>query len=293
MSALEVLKTVDRLVFQSQNPGAAIQLLEGFLQGADDIPIWYKLARLKMMVGEDMCARAILRNIVQKMPEPHILDVIAAKVPFGRPLVFDESKIVYFGIPKAGSSTIKDALLVSQGRERRGELSHFHTRQWARSVPFAELETKYKDYYSFTVVRHPIARIRSYWTKNIRESRSLVDESRGREVFLGLSTMPEYDEILMKFRHYRAVFRDFQHHTDALPGFIGRKPSRLTQVFGMSGVGEAIAEIEKRTGQTIGFSQSMKSAGRPDISDETKQLEEKVLTQFYSEEMSLGLGDHK
>ncbi|MCE7029367.1 sulfotransferase family 2 domain-containing protein [Jiella avicenniae] len=284
--AQEVMKTADRLVFQNQNPIAAIKLLESFLQGTDEITAWWKLARILTMVGEEIYARSILRNTVLRMPEPHVLDIIAARIPVGRPLVFEESRLVYFGIPKSGSSTIKDALLIAHGEEGRGELSHSHTRKWGRTVPFGELETKYTDYFSFTVVRDPISRLRSYWAKNIYEAHSLRAESRGRDYFFGLSTMPDYEEILMNFRRYRAVFRDFQHHTDAIPGFIGRKPDRLTKMYGMSEVGDAVVEIEARTGAKVKLAQSMKSGHKPKISDKARILEENILTSFYAEELS-------
>ncbi|MEH6721691.1 MAG: sulfotransferase family 2 domain-containing protein [Aurantimonas endophytica] len=290
MHPVETLRQADNLI-EDERVEDAISLLKQFLNDRDNPHIWWKLARALTIVGEEILARSILRNVILKLPDPHILDIIAARIPVGRPHVFDDLKMIYFSIPKCGSSTIKDAFLISRGEEPRGEISHQHTHPFTKVLAFAEVYSRFSSYHIFTVVRPPRARLRSYWTKNVREAQSLKEEANGKDTFYGLRTVPSYAEVVENFHRYRSVFRDFRHHTDSLIGFTGADISGLSRIYGMSEINEAIAEIADRSKIAIPEIQNMKSE-RSSFALDTRaeQLEADVISGFYETETQTFFG---
>ncbi len=284
MTPTQVLNEAEKLI-RDEKADQAIDLMKGFLRHHDDRNVWWKLATALQITGENVYAQSMMRNVILQRPDPHIVDIIAAGLPYGRPLVFDDIKMVYFAIPKCGSSTIKDAFLVAGGQEAKGEFSHSLTHHMHRLERFDKVQEKYKDYHVFTVVRPPLVRVRSYWQKNIVEAESLKHEAGEKSSYYGLSTAPTYKEILENFQRYRNVFRDFRHHTDSLFGFLGKDWSYLNHIYEMSGVSDAIREISRRSKVDIPTIRNMRSReSKSEPESDVIELEEKVLANFYSKE---------
>jgi Sulfotransferase family len=212
---------------------SAKKALEEFLAERDNPVVWKKYAYVLLRVGEPIAARAVMRSVVQRQGDAHIVDLILAAVPRVKPLIDDTHRIMYFGIPKCGSSSLKDVFVHLRQGELKGGRSHAHTHDMLTAVPLADLTTKYSDYFKVAVVRHPVARLRSFYRRNIVEVGALRKEANGKAERDGLAAAPSYDEVLDRFAGYRASFRGFRHHTDSLIGFLGRDPDRFNMIESM------------------------------------------------------------
>ena len=255
MAALEHANTL----IAEEKAEEAKAILASFLDEHDHPVVWARLAWVYRILGEPLSARAILRNVVLKLSDPHIMDIIAAKVPYTKLLALDNVKVIYVNIPKCGSSSIKDAVLVANQRDLRGETSHYHVKEFEKVVPFVSLENEYSSYTKFTVIRPPRDRLRSYFLRNITEANSLAKEAHGRASFYGLDTRPTYETLLKKFALYRNVFNDVRHHTDTTVGYLGLDKSRYTHIFGISETKNAIALLEELSGAEIPAIHNMRS----------------------------------
>ena len=98
IGAVEVLKQANSLI-SAEDAEGALRLLIAFLDDRDNPEVWMKLARVYLLLGNVVVARAIYRNVVLKTPDPHIMNIIAAKIPYCKVLVLDELRIIYFNIP--------------------------------------------------------------------------------------------------------------------------------------------------------------------------------------------------
>ena len=257
---MSVLKHANSLITDEKADEAKVVLTD-FLEDHDHPTIWARLAHVYRILGEGLAARAILRNVVLKLAHPHIMDIVAAKIPYTKIIALENLKIVYINIPKCGSSSIKDAVLVANQRELRGETSHYHVKEFEKIVPFTAFNDEYSDYTKFTVIRPPRDRLRSYFVKNITEANSLVKEAHGRESYYGLDTRPSYDMILKKFSSYRNVFDDFRHHTDTTIGYLGLEKSRYTHIFDVSETKKAMALLMGVDGTEMPVIHNMRSKG--------------------------------
>ena len=227
------------------------------------------------------------RTVFLKIKDPNILDVISARVPYVQPHIYPEFRLVYLSVPKCGSSTIKDGFLVGEGKPARGERSHHATRERSELVALDALRLQHAGSDIVAIIRPPLERVRSYWKKNIAESSSLAREVHGRESFYGLSTHPSYLEILSNFHRYRAVFRGFRLHTDALPGFLGYDPGLLNILGTMRDINRVLSLIEERSGREVPKIYNMRSPTEEHpVAPEIAALEEALMAGFYAEEMA-------
>lgn len=285
MNANEVSAMAAKFV-ASENAELAKGVLEAFLADTDHPAIWLQYGRLLLLLGEEVAARAVIRNVVLKTQKPHIVDIIAARIPVGKPIVVEPLKLVYFNIPKCGSSTLKDAILVSQGEARQAAASHFAVSRFEKVLPFAEFDKSYADYESIMIVRHPRERLRSYWQKNIQELGSLANECGRRDSYYGLATRPAYNDVLRNFRRYRQVFRDFRHHTDSITGYAGYA-RRVKHVLEMSDLQKAISLLKLPPSVDTHEFQNMRSWEPFDDSKADTALEKDLIGEHYKAELGL------
>ena len=286
-----ILKLSDQL-FRSESASDAVTLLSTFLEEKDNPHAWLKLARAYMILGEEVVARAILRNVIFKINKPHVLYLIAARVPYCKPLILEDRKLIYFNIPKCGSSTLKDTILLAEGAGRHGEMSHFRASVYEKIISFKDLETQYADYQTIMVVRHPRDRLRSYWTKNLAEKESLTKEAGGRQTFYGLNPRPSYNEILANFARYRSVFLDFRHHTDSIVGYAGQQASRIKHIFPLSEISKAMDMLQLPETVEQERPWNMQSGRKFDFGTCDLELEKEVINNFYQRELSAYFGEN-
>ncbi|MCB8884129.1 sulfotransferase family 2 domain-containing protein [Acidisoma cellulosilytica] len=272
----------------NENVEKALGLLRSYLEVQDHPDVWLKLAKAYRITGDELIARSMMRNVILRLNRPHIMDIITAKIPYTKLLVLENLKLVYVNIPKCGSSSVKDAILVASNKQRRLEASHFHVQEFEKIVPFQDLDGKYKNYTKIAITRHPLDRLRSYFRKNVREAQSLVREAQGKNTYYGLNTNPEYAEIVSNFQDYRRIFDDFRHHTDSMVGYLGLSKSRYTSLFDVSKTKEAIGLLKNLTGEDIPDIHNMRSeqSALP-ITKEDENLEKQLVDSFYKRELNV------
>ncbi len=286
LQPVELLKRTARPRSQGELAGAA-RLLEEFLRVKDNVAVWKRFGDVILQQGQEFAARAVYRNVILKFEDPHIKDIITARIPFCKPIVLDEARILYFDIPKCGSSSVKDAIIMARGGKRMGEFSHAHTNHLHKVIPFEALDTKYAHYNKIAIVRHPIARLRSYFKKNVTEAESLVDEARGEGTYFGLDTRPSYREVLVNFFAYRQHFDDFRHHTDTIVGYLGRRPERYTHLMDLLDTQVVFDLLSAALNTKIDSVINMKSP-KVDVEwIEFESAEQEIVERFYREELSV------
>jgi hypothetical protein len=284
---VQVMQRADQL-FREENAEEAVAVLTAFLAERDNPRVWQKLARAYQILGEEVLTTAILRNVILKHPNPHIKDVIAARIPYAKPLVLDAHKIMYFNIPKCGSSSIKDAIALITSGVLRKETAHFHVTEFERLLAFSTIDNEYEEYVSIGVFRHPADRLRSYWRKNITEAHSLMEEAHRKPIYYGLTTTPTYDEAVRDFARYRQVFADFRHHTDSIVGYVGRKRERVRHRFDVTETDAALRLVAELTGKEIPSIHNMKTSTDVNLGPAfDKDLESERVQSFYKEELAL------
>ena len=277
-----------RALMLNERAEEAVRLLSVYLEYQDNPYVWQWLAMCYQILGENVIAKGLLRNVVLRLRNPHIVDIIAAEMPYTKAIASDSLEMLYFNIPKCGSSSIKDGMLLADGQKMMGGASHFHVEHLNRIVAFDDLDNTYKRYTKLAIVRHPRDRLRSYWNKNVNEERSLRAEASGRDTFYGLSSSPTYLECLQNFQRYRNVFRDFRHHTDSAEGYLGRQPKRIDFLMPIEKTDKALALIAKRADIKIPSIRNMASSTRFEPQDDDElTLEQQILDQHYSEEIEL------
>ncbi|WP_284948318.1 sulfotransferase family 2 domain-containing protein [Acidisoma cladoniae] len=271
-----------------ENVDKALTLLRSYLEVQDHPDVWLKLARVYRLIGDEIVARSMMRNVILRLNRPHIMDIITAKIPYTKLLLLENLKLIYINIPKCGSSSLKDAILVASSKQRQLEASHFHVQEFEKVVAFQELDSTYKDYAKVAITRHPLDRLRSYYRKNIREAQSLVRDAQGKSVYYGLSSNPSFSEVLRNFHEYRKVFDDFRHHTDPMTGYLGLVRSRYSNLFDVSDTNGAIGLLRTLTGEDIPDIHNMRSESSTlSISKEDADLENQLLNTFYRKELEV------
>lgn len=287
MKPEELIDAADRLI-KAEAAANAVPLLNSFLLDTDNPRVWLKLARVYMVLGEEIVARAILRNVIRRIEKPHVLYLIAAKVPYCKPLVLESQKLLYFNIPKCGSSSFKDAILIREGEAPKQERSHFFTSKFERVLSFSEIDENYGAYRRMVIVRHPRDRLRSYWKRNITEAGSLANEAGGRRTYYGLAVRPAYDEMVANFDRYRGVFLDFRHHTDSIVGYTGQNTSRLTDIYGLEDLPQALKLLDLPADLSL---ENMKSRSPFDASGINLAAESNLVEGHYRRELELYFPD--
>jgi tetratricopeptide (TPR) repeat protein len=207
----------------------AAAILERYLELHDDPQGWALYGETLMMLGREASARAAFRCALGRWPSMHIKDVIDARAACTVAIVDDVQRVLYVPIPKCGSTTIKDYLGEAIFGEASGLNSHARMIRLQRVVSFADLETIYREYFRFAVLRSPADRLNSYYYGNIRKG-LLRRDSWNRESLRGLSTEPSGQEFMKKFFEYRRIFPDVRNHTNPLHLYVSGSPIKYFDV---------------------------------------------------------------
>ena len=233
-------------------------------------------------LGQPVVARSIFRDCYESYGRLHVTNLNYARIQATTALVDHDKKLLYIPLPKCGSSTIKNYFTFARFGKMYGEFVHFKHGEMYQIITATDLATKFRDYKKFTVVRDPISRIVSYFTSNV-VNRALRREAHGCETFMGLSTTPGPRVVARHFHHYRQMFVDFRHHTDAMSGYLRDMLPHLDSVFKMSDLPQIRQLLSESYSVEIPDEKAMVTRNGSNLTDLCKEEFQKY-TDFYSED---------
>lgn len=211
-----------------------------------------EIGNLYLQSGNEFAARNTYLSCMMLYGHLHTTNLLVADIPVARAFVDHEHKIVYMPIPKNASSTIKNYISFGLSGETHKEAVHRKMLKNYRYVTPEDLATRYKDYFKFAVVRDPVDRVSSFFSRNISTG-AIKRSSYGLKKFRNLPTLPSAQEFVENFDNYRRFFLGTRHHTDRqvkyFNGFLGEEVG--LNIFGMGGVPTIRAKLSECFGREI------------------------------------------
>jgi len=229
-------------VMRSGDIERAQGLLEDYLKRHDDPNAWMIYGQILLCLGHELAAKGIFRNCYERAASIHIADVIHADCEATVAFVDDSRKILYVAIPKCASTTVKNYFVRAIYSKDPHESSHSYLNNMMRVVNFDEFDSKYSDYFRFTIVRPATDRVTSYFYGNISRG-ILKNNTWGIDELCGFTTNPLLGQFLEDFFSYRRVFIDVRHHTDPINAYLPKRAS-LDAIYSIREIDEVRSLIE-------------------------------------------------
>ncbi|MCL2933755.1 MAG: sulfotransferase family 2 domain-containing protein [Trichodesmium sp. MAG_R03] len=201
-------------------------------------------------------------------------------------LDIEKYKIAYCPIPKCASSTIKSVFYKLETRQDTIN-PHIHYNN-----PFFRTQQKslkdYKNYYKFVVVRDPIKRFLSYYSKNIIHSQSLANHYGGKSFAFGLDCIPNINFFIEHLEDYIYTFIDVRHHTLCQSAYISDSLEDYDLICKIEDLDKLVIHLNKIIGFKINLPNLMHSQKNisnifPELS--LRSLEK--LIEFYQKDYKL------
>lgn len=284
----DILLYCKRMSHQQGAPESAAEVLQYYSsQYKENSTLWSHLSDYFIMSGEMAEAKSAAETSIDSTKRPHVKDIITAGKKASLALVDDEKKILYVNMPKCGSSTIKNYFTKAKFNESYGEFVHFHHLDMYRYVEHSEFKSKYADYFKFTVLRDPIKRVYSYYTKNVL-TKCLHRETNGLQFSHGHPTQPGARYAIYNFHDYRRLFVDFRHHTDPLVGYIGNDLSIFDAVYDIKECDSVREHLEELYGIKLNDDRAMVTDKSHDTTHASKDENlNAFLRSFYKDDYNL------
>ncbi|MGB0661110.1 MAG: sulfotransferase family 2 domain-containing protein [Mangrovicoccus sp.] len=263
---------IRELLYRQQDIDGALALAQKCFQERPRRRIHEEIGNLYRQKGDDFLARSIYQACLLCYGQLHSTNLIHANIAVARAFVDDGRKLLYIPIPKNGSTTIKNFFSKALLGQTFGEGVHLQMSERYRFVTPVDLQEQYKDYFKFAVIRDPLDRVQSYYSRNVRLG-ALARHARDVENFLGLSTAPSEAVFVTKLADYRRRFIDAKHHTDPQHRYLDHFSVEECglKLFNMAGIATIRAHLAEAYGQEIEDERFM----------QTGTSEKKPLPEFY------------
>ncbi|MGQ3489542.1 sulfotransferase family 2 domain-containing protein [Roseovarius pacificus] len=188
-------------------------------------------------------------------------------------------KAVYFDITKVGSSSLKETLWeLDHGAPFKGrgvrrvvnnlrwrlaaaklmQPRNIHEQEGYRTQIFS-LSKVPEGYITFTLVRDPVARMKSAWKDKIHRNQF---RWRAEEMDIeneGLPLDPTFGEFIDHFHEYRAVSRPVRVHTTPYSWHLGEDIGFFDWAFRLEALDEMHSRLSERLGQPFPIHHANKS----------------------------------
>ena len=232
-------------------------------------------ARFLLFEGEEQQAANILKDIILKVWKPGAWELALADIEVGRARFADDAKLMFFPVRKCGSTSVLNILKMVEGEPVRGE--HIHREDTLnKPVKLGTVLADYPDYFSFALVRDPVARLVSYHRGNIIARNQIAAHHDSAVSFYGLPTQPDWGFFMENIGRYRQVFVTARNHTDPLASFLGHDPSRFSWLGGLHDMPALVAALREKTGVDLPMLNDMASpesaTNLPEIPDSLAAL---------------------
>jgi len=263
-------------MFLAGDAEGALSACETALGEFNHVRLWRLKARLLVFFGREEEASQILNARLLEGAAPGFWEIAQARLPFSYALVDSVRELAYFPVRKCSSTSLHNAMRIIAGGEASGEKVHEGLKIYSL-LPHSELQSVYRNFFKFLIVRDPIERVRSFFHGNIAKRNHLVLDTEGKESFHGLSTKPSYDEFLDQFEAYRRTFITVRNHTDPLVGFAGMNAGLYDWIGGVEQTQELLGLLEEKTGVELPAISEMRSGAKA----EPLSAKEQALQEFY------------
>jgi len=271
--------------FHAQNYDKARSLLDGALRNIGHQRFRRIEARFELFEGNEGNAAKILREILPNVWHPGSWELAISGVGYCRAREVVAEKILFFPVPKCGSTSVMNILKLIEGEEPRGE--DIHQEDKKKSLINLKMQGDLQDnYFTCALVRDPAVRLVSFFHGNIMTRDQLTKHHSGLEEFYGLRTRPDLAFFIENLERYRQVFITARNHTEPLVSFLGNDLSIFSWIGGLDDLPDLVASLSARTGKYLPVLSEMAS---PDKPSEILELPEAITAlyaadyQYYSQ----------
>ncbi|MBY6114373.1 sulfotransferase family protein [Mameliella alba] len=184
-------------------------------------------------------------------------------------IAVDAWKLAYVALPKAGCSSVKQALAMLDPWvivPDQPDVQTWHQIYQTRRFNGA-LWAQYSDFFRFCVVRDPAKRLMSCYTDIVVKRRALKDSPRVRAAS-GLPLDPDPDTFFMRLSRYRRKSSIVKHHVLGAELFLGPDlRANFDRVYRTSELGQLACDLSRQTGETVTMPHANSSGGKLSIFD--------------------------
>lgn len=184
-------------------------------------------------------------------------------------IAVDAWKLAYVALPKAGCSSVKQALADLDPWVLVPDQTDIDT--WHRIYPTGrhhpvQWET-YRGYYRFCVVRDPAKRLMSCYTDIVLGRQALKNSPQVRAAN-GLPLNPDPDTFFQRLERYRRKSSIVRHHVLGASVFLGPNlRDDYDRVYRTSELGALAADLTRITGEMVQMPHANPSAGGVTLGD--------------------------
>lgn len=170
------------------------------------------------------------------------------------PVILERHKIAFFNIPKAASTSVKDAFyFIEHGKSfQPGDFgASFIHQLYKVKIPVTKEDYEpLSGYWKFTVLRDPAKRILSAYTNRVLHHRDMhkMPRARLRALASGLPLNPSLDIFLANLERYRDFSHSIRSHTDPISMYVGPDMTRLDAIYRIDELPRLAEDLTKRTG---------------------------------------------
>lgn len=168
-------------------------------------------------------------------------------------IAIDAFKLAYVALPKAGCSSVKQALAGIDPWVMVPENPDVHT--WHAIYPTERQNPdewhRYDGYFRFCVVRDPAKRLMSCYSDIVQKRGALIDSPRVRAA-TGLPVDPDPDTFFSRLWRYRKKSSLVKHHVLGASVFLGENLNGdYDRVYRTDELNQLADDLTRRTGQTV------------------------------------------
>jgi hypothetical protein len=207
-------------------------------------------------------------------------------------IAVDVHKLAYMALPKAGCSSVKEALARLDPSVKLPKRRHRTVYTWHDLYPTSRFRQHrfklYADYWRFCVVRDPLRRLLSVYTNRVLQFGDLRKSTKlraGPDWLTGIARDPSPDEFFQNLDVYKKASSSVKHHSIDAWLFVGRDLSVYNKVYKTEDLGQLAYDLSLLTRQTVAMPRRNTSEvklGLEDLQDKTIDAVRPFLDSEYS-----------
>ncbi len=193
-----------------------------------------------------------------------------------RPMVIavDAHKLAYMALPKAGCSSVKEALARLDPSVNLPAEKDVTLYTWHDIYPTARFRPhrfeEFGDYWRFCVVRDPIKRLLSVYTNRVLQFGDLRNSIKlrdGRDWLPNVPREPSPDEFFQNLEVYKQAASSVKHHAIEAWLFVGRDLNAYNKVYKTEDLGRLAYDLSLLTRQHVDMPRRNTSETKLSIDD--------------------------